>query len=519
MKNNNNQSYEAIKTSKESHNQGCGEERKLIEPIIFFNEEHKGNQMKDFEENALMTTKNGGNVQVMSGFEATHSSDGYEMCNSEYNMQTFVANDKTDTFAIARAYMKTDRIYTVGDNFIYAYNGRFYERISDKMLKCRIVYICGAAMNQYLLPRTVNDVYNTVMMEPSINIPSLTPDMDRVSFENCVLNIRNRSIEPHLPGPFIIYGVNGNYLGDGMFPTKVFDKFLDDITNGDRVLAYRILQMIGYILTPDTYAKKFFVLQGVPNSGKSVLTNLISKLLSENAVTTLDIHSYGDRFPLGELYGKVLAISPDLPAVTIDSKSVGKMKQITGNDTVSTDLKFDSMLSFRPTCTIMVATNNNLVLKERDDAFLSRAVTIPFGYTVSDDERNTHLLEDMLCEKDYIITNAINAYFNLVDNAYNFEGDYRLNQVVMNGSISERDAVMGIVNFAHKYFEYSSDGIVYMSDAYAMYRQEGGICSLNVFSQHFKSICEEIFGANKKKKRRASAENALSAICGIGWKV
>ena len=333
--------------------------------------------------------------------------------------------------SLANDFVRSENVYTIGDKDIYVYSNRFYEKVSEMTLKRKIMKKCEHKLKANGCTYTVNEIFNAILMNPYINKRELNADAERVSFENCVLNIRTRKHEMHSPNHFITYGVNGKYLGQYTYHTPVFDKFLYDITGGDQQLILRILQMIGYILTPDTSAKVFFVLQGVPDSGKSVLTNLISKLISEEAVTTLDIHSYGERFSISELYGKALAISPDLPARSLDSKAVGKIKQITGNDKVSTDVKFSSILKFKCSTKIIVATNHPLTLKQRDDAFLRRAVAIPFRYPVADNNRNPYLLDNMLCEIDLIITKAINAYFDLSNNGYNFAGDYRLNECVM----------------------------------------------------------------------------------------
>lgn len=125
----------------------------------------------------------------------------------------------------------------------------------------------------------------------------------------------------------------------------------------------RIYEFIGYVLSPDTNAKVFFVLQGVPNSGKSVLTTFLSGLFTENAVMTLDAHVFSDKYSISELVGKALCISPDLPAAPLDEKAVSKIKQITGNDIVSSNRKYESYVNFRCNAKIILVTNHPLITK------------------------------------------------------------------------------------------------------------------------------------------------------------
>ena len=59
---------------------------------------------------------------------------------------------------------------------------------------------------------------------------------------------------------------------------------------------------------------------------------------------------------------------------------------------------------------------------------------------------------------------------------------------------------------------------MYVIDAYEKYKYEGGMCSENVFSQYFREICEDKFGAEKTRKRKNPKDNAQSALRGIAWK-
>lgn len=161
------------------------------------------------------------------------------------------------------------------------------------------------------------------------------------------------------------YHIRAKFLrGENRCPA--FDKFLFQVSNGNLALISRIWEFLGYALTPDTAAKMLFLLQGVPNSGKSVLTELLSKLFSEDTVVTLDVHSYGEKFSVSELFSKSLALSPDLPAEALDAKSVGKLKQLTGNDVVSAAVKYKKNVQFKTTAKIVLATNHPLLLKVRD---------------------------------------------------------------------------------------------------------------------------------------------------------
>lgn len=409
-------------------------------------------------------------------------------------------------------------IIVVGDNTIYLYNGKYYKLSSIADLDREIVKNFRSLIKIIGVPKFVNDVSSFVLKEPKLNVKSFPVSQTLVSFENGLLNLTTGKMQLHSKEYFTLYSIKANYLNNYGVACPRFDAFLENITRGDEILVKRIWQMIGYILTPDTSAKTFFLLQGVQNSGKTVLTTIISELFSEDAVATLDIHSYGEKFSVSELFGKSLAISPDLPAEPLDSKAVGKIKQITGNDTISAPVKYKSNLQFKSTAKIILATNHPLLLKMHDDAFFDRLVTIPFKYSVPKSEQCFTLIDDLLSERDAIVTKAINYYFDLVAHNYCFIGEYMPNRVVMNGIFIEENVRMRIFKFVQNFFTKDDDGVVFMTDAYDRYIKKNTYISLNEFSQYFKRYAEEIYNGRKERKRKENEENAKSCIRGINWK-
>ena len=409
-------------------------------------------------------------------------------------------------------------IVIVGDRTIFIYNGKYYELTSIAGLDRAIVNSCRPIVKIMGRPQFVDEVSNFFLKEPKLNVKEFPVAKNIVSFNNGLLNLSTGIMQPHSKEYFTLYGINANYQSGYNVQCPIFDAFLENITQYDTILIERIWEMIGYILTPDTSAKTFFLLQGVQNSGKSVLTTVISKLFSEDAVATLDVHSYGEKFSVSELFGKSLAISPDLPAEPLDSKSVGKIKQITGNDTVSAPVKYKSNLQFRSMAKIILATNHPLLLKMRDDAFFDRLVTIPFKYSVPKSEQRFTLIDDLMTERDAIVTKAMGAYFRLVADNYNFAGNYLPNQVVMNDTVSEEDISISIFKFVHSYFEQDDNSVIFTSDAHDKYIEENRCVSLNEFSMYFAQYAEELFMAQKSRKRKDGAINATSSIRGIKWK-
>ena len=448
-----------------------------------------------------------------------HSSNIIERENKALTFgENYMANnEKKDALTIANEFMQMVSVRTVGDKYIYVYNNKFYESNTVWSLKRLINEKCKKEIKKYGNTHIVNEILNAVLYESKINIPALNIDERYVSFDNGILNLETRALGPHSRDKFIIYGVNGKYLGKGCYYSPVFEQFMQSITGGDENLKLRILQIIGFLLTVDTSAKAFFVFQGMPDSGKSILMDFIKLLISESVNMPFDIKEFGAKFSVSALFGKILSMAPDMPPIAIDSNAVGKIKQITGNDWISTDVKNEAMLKFKCKARIVMITNHAILLKQRDDAFINRAVVVPFRYTVPLENQNKNLLNELYEERDFIITNAINAYFEWRDNHSQFCGFYPLNDVVMHGGDECADVQTEIFRFVKFHFTQQPGSVVFIEDAYEKYVAEGGNCHINTFSHYFNDACQLLFEANKTRMRKNAAGNPQSAISGVAF--
>lgn len=204
--------------------------------------------------------------------------------------------------------------------------------------------------------------------------------------------------------------------------TPKMDDFLYQISGGKEEIIDRIWQMIGYLLTPDMQGKCFFVLQGLPNTGKSVLGNLLGQLLPEHRIASLDIDQLGKRHATSALKNKSINISMDLPNKILSSLAVRNIKLMTGNDDITIEHKNGTLEKYRGYCKFLFATNHALTLAGYDRGFEERIVCIPFNHTIPPEKRNYNLLQDLLREKDVIVSKAIAHYFDLRRRNYIFSG-------------------------------------------------------------------------------------------------
>lgn len=431
---------------------------------------------------------------------------------------SYLLEQKPSAYSTAEKLIKQVPLLTIDSN-LYIHNGSYYQRLSPKDAHKLIMDRCRRDTERVGTPSHLRAVYDFLLVEPKLEYRLSDINRQAVSFLNGVLLLDTGELRPSSPLIVTTYGLQCCYLG-GSPATPNFDAFLAQITGGDMELTERIWQMIGYIITPDTSGKVFFLMQGVPNSGKSILSALISSLFNVDAVSALDVHALSEKFAVSELQGKALCISPDLSSGPLDTKSVSKLKQLTGNDVVSADIKYKARVQFLCQAKILLATNHPLLIRERDDAFVERVVVIPFNYTTPKEQQNRHLLELLQLERDAIATRAIAAYYRLVSQKYRFCGHYELNGSSVLDSRADgagADLMTAVYSFLRSCFVQDANAGVFTDDAHALFVARYGKVHINAFSHHFAEFAFQLYGAEKDRKRKPGGENALSYIAGMRY--
>ena len=88
----------------------------------------------------------------------------------------------------------------------------------------------------------------------------------------------------------------------------------------------------------------------------------------------------GNRFYRARLFGKKLNTSGDLPATPINDPGI--FKNLTGEDTIDAENKFEQIFSFKNIAKLVYSANSLPWVKGDDDAFYNRWIIIPFRNSV-----------------------------------------------------------------------------------------------------------------------------------------
>lgn len=299
-------------------------------------------------------------------------------------------------------------------NTIYAFDPaeHYFRPCSDMDLSRLINGLCGdEILRRGHLEKTYSSVCKLIRIESSIFREKIPKSPWWIwPFRDGLHDIRDGSVCRHSVENFYTYCLKCDYDPGALCPQ--FDLFIDTIAGNDPLIIQLLWEVIGYILSPDYSAKNLFVFFGVPSSGKSLLANVLISLIGPTCVSSLSIEDLTKNFALSGIVGKHLNVYMDLPDTKIPPEAVGKLKTLTGGDTVTTDVKYQDPVSFCNTAKMLFGSNFKLSYAH-DEALYKRIVFVPFTYSIPREQQNLNLLEMLLRESSGICNKAMGAYRGL----------------------------------------------------------------------------------------------------------
>lgn len=246
-------------------------------------------------------------------------------------------------------------------------------------------------------------------------------------FVNCingVVDIRSGELLEHSPDFRFKHCIQAEYVPGSECPR--FMEYVDYITAGDKELKKLLRVMMGYIFSHYNNAKVAFLVYGIPHTGKSVLCNLLSRIIGESLVCNVDISMLHHQEYAAALSNTLLNISPDLKNQPL--KDVGFFKSLVSKD----DVIMARSLYSNPTkikCEAkMVFSSNHLISFSLDnigifdiEATFNRLLYFPFqNAPIKDEQNNKHLSEELYAERDAIFTWAMGGLKYYVEHGENF---------------------------------------------------------------------------------------------------
>lgn len=243
--------------------------------------------------------------------------------------------------------------------------------------------------------------------------------------------------------------------------TVAFDSLFQVLYDEENLT--KLMWAIGSVLCGESKKiQKFYVLFGLPGTGKSTSLNLVERLLDTH-VTSFEaalMTSSASNFSIEALKDNPLvAIDHEGDLSKIRNNSI--LTSIVSHDNVVINVKYQHPFSVRLNTTLFIATNKPVMITERASGIIRRLVDVrPTGVIVSPRDYET-LVDQMEFELGAIAYKCISLYRQLGKNHYDryvpLDMIYRTNI---------------FFNFVDEYYhEFVREDVITLTRAWQMYKQ------------------------------------------------
>jgi putative DNA primase/helicase len=203
--------------------------------------------------------------------------------------------------------------------------------------------------------------------------------------KNGVVNLKTGELRPGRPDEFILRACPHEWKGIDE-PAPEYDKFLQTTFEGNQDLISYLDRLFGYAITGLTAQRKFVMLHGQGQNGKGILIETLLHVLGPLAApiqSEMLLDQGRSRSAAGPspdimaLKGLRLAVASETDEGRRFSSS--RVKWLSGGDTLVGRSPFAQQeISFTPTHTLFLLTNNKPHASAYDFAMWERMILIPF---------------------------------------------------------------------------------------------------------------------------------------------
>lgn len=470
------------------------EDNPICQPIGFDHEEDEGiikEDLRDLVNNSAIEVKNYDKKLIQS---------------NEINREVSILNMERINCNDIAAYILENSKFIFYNNALYHYYKPIYKRLNEHEGKTLVKSILPREIVKKLSDFHLKEILNQIRTTPEIQMDEdeVKVNERHICFKNAVYDIKERKLKKHSHNNYFFSYVNVNYEPDNIEYGKIFEKYLDKCTGGDEDLKELICQVIGYIISNSMHAKKLFILLGVPDSGKSTFGEFIEELLGVDNCCSIDLQDLSKRFQVAELCGKKLCVNMDLPDAPI--KDTGVIKQLTGNDSVPAERKYEAPFRFKNEAKLLYGANNLPCIEngQNSRAFFNRLVIIPFNYSIPKNEQDKKLKAKLIKERNYITHKCIQSLERLKANNYEFvtssKSEFiKRNYIISNNSVFEFISEKCFIGKGIKIYK------SYLYEHYLNFCKENGYKEKETFSSRkFSTIIAHNFNVIESRWREGN---------------
>lgn len=229
----------------------------------------------------------------------------------------------------------------------------------------------------------VRSMFDHLKSVPGVCVDNLDFDKDvmLLGVQNGYLDLRDYSFHPPSRTALISRLAGASYDPAARAPR--WEKFLDDIYEGNRETVEFMQRFIGYSLTGYTVEHLFPIHIGNGSNGKSTLINMLGRLFGDYFGIVQDSFFQTARgdigagdYGLASIEGRRLVLAGELKAGRMFNEQ--RLKTLTGSDPVAARNPYERVREFKPVAKFIATANNRVHTTDYSHGFWRRIVEVPY---------------------------------------------------------------------------------------------------------------------------------------------
>lgn len=196
-----------------------------------------------------------------------------------------------------------------------------------------------------------------------------------INLQNGLLDIGTYQLVAHTPEYLSTSQIPVSYDAHAKCPTWIY--FVNDIMDGDKEQVRLLQQIAGYSLTTSMALAKAFIFFGSGANGKSLFTKILSKVVGQQNVSTVNLSSINKQFGLTGIVGKKLNLIDEISGNYFESNII---KALISGEKLSADVKYrPEPIEFIPTSKLIFSVNELPKINDTTPGLYRRFLIIPFN--------------------------------------------------------------------------------------------------------------------------------------------
>jgi putative DNA primase/helicase len=251
-----------------------------------------------------------------------------------------------------------------------------------------------------------------------------------MSVRNGILDLESMRLRPHDPGFLTMVQIPWDCNPAASCPG--IEKAVGAVVGAENLQL--IWEIFGHFLLKDYRFKRFLVLVGKKDSGKSTLLRIMSEFLGNENISAVSMQNLSDRFMKAEQAGKMGNISDDLPKGRIRDYSM--IKRLSGQSRIQAEEKGKAPFSYVSYAKLVFSSNYLPQVDEPKDADFGRFIILLLrgkfgGRGVDAKPKDPTLLKKLIIpeEMSSLLNKALEGIRRLQANNWEFSYSLTDNQV------------------------------------------------------------------------------------------